>query len=77
MTVSEAGNMLGGARYTLTWVLKAKSGVSPAMALKLEALEWSSAAFGMRLQSHYDLAQARKRLQAKTRAGYPPTSQGR
>ena len=68
MTVSEAATKLGVARHTLSRLLNGRSGISPEMALKLEAVGWSNAAFWMRLQSHYDLAQARKRLEAKTRA---------
>lgn len=68
MTVTEAAAKLGVARHTLSRVLNGKSGISPEMALKLEAVGWSNAAFWMRLQSHYDLAQARKRLEAKTKA---------
>ena len=68
MTVGEAATKLGVARHTLSRVLNGKSGISPEMALRLEAVGWSNAAFWMRLQSHYDLAQARKRLEARTKA---------
>ncbi len=68
MTVSEAAAKLGVARHTLSRVLNGKAGISAEMALKLEAVGWSNAAFWMRLQSHYDLAQARKRMKAKTKA---------
>ena len=68
MTVSEAVTKLGVTRHTLSGVLNGRSGISPEMALNLEALGWLNAAFWMRLQSHYDLVQVRKRLEAKTRA---------
>ena len=68
MTVSEAPAELGVARHTLSRVLNGKPGISPEMALKPEAVGRSNAAFWMRLQSHYDLAQARKSLEARTKA---------
>ena len=68
MTVSKAAVKLGVARHTLSRVLNGRSGISPEMALKLEAVGWSNAAFWMRLQSHYDLQRARKRLEANTKA---------
>ena len=77
MTVSEAATKLGVARDTLSRLLNGRSGISPEMALKLEAVGWSNAAFWMRLQSHYDLALARKRLEAKTRTTEPPARQVR
>ena len=68
MTIGEAARKLGVSRNTLSRVLNGRCGISPEMALTLEAVGWSKAAFRMRLQSHYDLAQARKRLAAKTKA---------
>jgi len=77
MTVSEAATKLGVAQHTLSRVFNGRSGISPEMALKSEAVGWSNAAFWMRLMSHYDLAQARKRSEAKRRAAQPATSQVR
>ena len=68
MTVSEAAAKLGVARHTLSRVLNGTAGISAEMALKLEAVGWSNAVYWMRLQSHYDLAQARKRMKANTKA---------
>ncbi len=68
MTVGEAAAKLGVARHTLSRVLNGKAGITPAMALKLEAVGWSNAAFWVRLQGSYDLAQARKRMEANAKA---------
>jgi addiction module HigA family antidote len=68
MTIGEAARKLGVSRNTLSRVLNGRCGISPEMALKLEAVGWSNAEFWVRRQAHYDLAQARKRLAAKTKA---------
>lgn len=68
LTVGEAALKLGVSRNTLSRVLNGRCGISLQMALKLEAVGWSNAEFWVRRQAHYDLAQARKRLAAKTRA---------
>ena len=44
------------ARVTFSRVLNGQAGISPEMALKLEAAGWSNADFWMRLQAAYDLA---------------------
>ena len=67
-TTGEAARKLGVSWNTLSRELNARSGISRDMALALEAVGPSNAALWMRLPSHYDLAQARKRLAAKTKA---------
>lgn len=69
LPVCEAALKLDVSRNTLSRVLNGRRGISPEMALKLEAVGWSNADFRVRRQAHYELAQARKRLAAKTRAG--------
>ena len=61
LSVTAAARMLGVTRVTLSRVLNGQAGISPRMALKLEAVGWSNADFWMRLQAAYDLAQARLR----------------
>lgn len=61
LSVTAAARKLGVARVTLSRVLNGQAGISPEMALKLEAVGWSNADFWMRLQVAYDLAQARLR----------------
>ena len=61
LSVTAAARKLGVARVTLSRVLNGQAGISPEMALKLEAVGWSNAEFWMRLQAAYDFAQARLR----------------
>ena len=62
-TVTEAAAKLGCTRQTLSRVLNGRTGISPAMALALEGIGWSNAAFWVRRQAQYDLAQERIRRQ--------------
>jgi antitoxin HigA-1 len=60
LTVTEAAKVLGIARHTLSRVLNGRAGVSPDMAIRLEKAGWSNADHWLRLQTAYDLAQARE-----------------
>ena len=60
-TVTEAAAKLGCARQTFSRLLNGRTGISPAMALALERIGWSNAAFWVRRQAHYELAQERLR----------------
>jgi addiction module HigA family antidote len=60
LSVTEAANVLGIARHTLTRVLNGRAGISPEMAIRLEKAGWSNADHWLRLQTAYDLAQARR-----------------
>lgn len=60
LSVTEAAEALGVARHTLSRVLNGKAGISPDMAIRLEKAGWSNADHWLRLQTAYDLAQARK-----------------
>lgn len=60
LSITEAADILGVARHTLSRVLNGHAGISPEMAIRLEKAGWSSADFWMRRQMSYDLAQARK-----------------
>ncbi|MCY3954339.1 MAG: HigA family addiction module antitoxin [bacterium] len=60
LTVTEAANVLGVARHTLSRVLNGHAAISPDMAIRLEKAGWSSAEFWLRRQTTYDLAQARR-----------------
>ncbi|MDE0261207.1 MAG: HigA family addiction module antitoxin [Bryobacterales bacterium] len=62
-TVSEAARQLGLAPPELERILAGKSGISPDLAVKMEALGWGSADLWVKLQSAYDLVQARRRAQ--------------
>ena len=54
--MTEAAQMLGVARHTLSRLLDGRSGISPEMALRLEKVGWSTAEFRIRRQAVYDLA---------------------
>ena len=60
LSVTEAANVLGVARHTLSRVLNGHAAVSPEMAIRLEKAGWSTAEFWLRRQMAYDLAQVRK-----------------
>jgi antitoxin HigA-1 len=60
LSVTEAARVLGIARHTLSRVLNDHAGLSPEMAIRLEKAGWSNADHWLRLQTAYDLAQARQ-----------------
>jgi len=60
LSVTEAAKVLGIARHTLSRVLNGHAGISPDMAIRLEKAGWSNADHWLRLQTAYDLAQARQ-----------------
>ena len=59
LNVTEGAKVLGVTRNTLSRVINGHSGISADMAIRLEKAGWSNADQWMRLQSAYDLAQAR------------------
>ena len=60
LSVTEAAQVLGVARHTLSRVLNGHAAISPEMAIRLEKAGWSNAEFWLRCQTAYDLAQARR-----------------
>lgn len=60
-SVTACALRLGVTRNTLSRLLNGRAGVSPAMALALERLGWSSAEHWLRMQASYDLAQERRK----------------
>src|SRR5450755_4287525 len=60
LSVTEAAKVLGVARHTLSRVLNSQAGISAEMAIRLEKAGWSNADHWLRLQTAYDLAQARQ-----------------
>jgi addiction module HigA family antidote len=60
LSVTEAANILGVARHTLSRVINGQAGISPEMAIRLEKAGWSNADQWLRVQAAYDLAQARQ-----------------
>ena len=60
LSVTEGAKVLGVARHTLSRVFNGQAGISPEMAIRLEKAGWSNADHWLRMQSAYDLAQARR-----------------
>ena len=60
LNVTEAAEVLGVARHTLSRVLNGHAAISPDMAIRLEKAGWSNAEFWLRRQTSYNLAQARQ-----------------
>jgi addiction module HigA family antidote len=60
LSVTAAAAHLGVARHTLSRLLNGQAGISPEMAIRLEMAGWSNAETWIRLQSNYELAQARR-----------------
>lgn len=60
LSVAEAAKGMKVTRQQLYNVIRGKSAVTPDMALRLEKAMGGSADFWVRMQSAYDLAQARK-----------------
>jgi addiction module HigA family antidote len=60
LNVTSGAKVLGVARHTLSRVLNGKAGISAEMAIRLEKAGWSNADHWLRLQTAYDLAQARR-----------------
>lgn len=63
LSVTEAAEVLGVARHTLSRVLNGHAAISPDMAIRLEKAGWSNADFWLRRQTSYDLWKARERAQ--------------
>ena len=60
LNVTAGAEVLGVARHTLSRVLNGQAGISAEMAIRLEKAGWSNADHWLRLQTAYDLAQARR-----------------
>ncbi len=60
LSVTEGAKVLGVTRHTLSRVINGRPGISPDMAIRLEKAGWSNADHWLRLQTAYELAQARK-----------------
>ncbi len=60
LSVTEAARVLGVTRQALNNVVNEKAGISPEMAIRLEKAFGGEADFWLRLQTAFDLAQARR-----------------
>lgn len=71
LSVQEAARRIGLPVADLTAVIEGRAPVSPELALKMEAAGWPSADLWIRLQSKYDLAQARRRFESTSSDSVP------
>ena len=60
LSVREAAERIGIGSAELALVIQGREPVTPELASRMEAAGWSSAEFWIRLQSKYDLTQARR-----------------
>ena len=67
-SVEEFADNLGVSRDDIVRLMDGQCGLSPVVALALERIGWSDADFWMRRQANYDLAQARREMEAKSGA---------
>lgn len=72
LSVTEAAEVLGVARHSLSRVLNGHAAISPEMAIRFEKAGWSGADFWLRRQAAWDLAQVRKRSDAIRVERYQP-----
>jgi addiction module HigA family antidote len=72
LSVTKGAEVLGVSRQALNNLVNERAALSPEMAIRLEKAFGSSAEMWMRLQSAYDLAEARKREKAIKVSRYEP-----
>jgi addiction module HigA family antidote len=73
LSVTTGAKVLGVTRNTLSRVINGQSGISPEMAIRLEKAGWSNADHWLRLQTAYELAQARRRQDRIVVERYKPS----
>ncbi len=74
LTVTAGAKVLGVTRQALNNLVNERAGISPEMAIRLEKAFGSSADMWARLQTAFELAQARKRQGEIKVARYRPPS---
>lgn len=72
LSVGEAAERLNMSRPALSRVLNGHAGISPELALRLEAAGVSKAKFWLNMQINYELAQARSRQRSPVKAIQDP-----
>ena len=72
LSVTDAAKVLDVARPTLSRVINGKSAISPEMAIRLSIAFGSTAEMWLRMQTAYDLAQARAQADAISVERYEP-----
>ena len=76
LSITEGAKVLGVTRHTLSRVINGRSGISPDMAIRLEKAGWSSADHWLRLQTAFELAEARARADEIHVERYQPATTG-
>lgn len=77
VNVTDAAKALGVARSTLSRIINGESGISPKMAIRLEKAGGSCAGHWLRLQTAFNLTQARQQetqIKVKRFEGSPARS---
>lgn len=72
LSVTNAAKILGVTRPTLSRIINERSAISPEMAIRLSKAFGSTPEMWLRLQTAYDLAQARKRVDTIDVQRYAP-----
>ncbi len=62
ITIGQAADMLKVSRLTLSKIVNGRGGITPNMALRIEAVFGGKADFWLRLQRTYDLEEERQNL---------------
>ena len=62
ITIGQAADLLKVSRLTLSKILNGRGGITPNMALRIEAVFGGKAEFWLRLQRIYDLEEERRNL---------------
>ncbi len=75
LNVTEAAKVLGVARKSLSAVLNEKAAISPEMAIRLEKAFGSTADTWLKMQTAYNLAEARKHEDEIKVSRYAPAEQ--
>ena len=76
LSITEGAKVLGVTRHTLSRVINGRSGISPDMAIRLEKAGWSNADHWLRLQTAFELAEARARADEIHVERYEPATAG-
>ncbi|MCO6453339.1 MAG: HigA family addiction module antidote protein [Caldilineales bacterium] len=75
LSVTDAAKVLDVTRPTLSRVINGRSAISPEMAIRLSKAFGSTPEMWLRMQTAYDLAQARKHADAINVQRYEPAQQ--
>lgn len=75
LSISDFAAALSMSREAMSRVLNGRAAISPDLAIRLEMAGFSNAAFWLRLQTAYDLSEARKHKQPRIKNLYQSSDQ--